>query len=556
MTACDEDLGPQVYLLDTARGLVIRESSLQQTAHVYVTLYCPYDFESAETSIKISESQTLTPRLSPSSPQSQLQLTSPSSSLPPLQPWVDPASGSSTSTESSQVISDSPQAESLPPIQMESRFSSVPKSASNAKFEFLSSLPVSLPSRWKENESHPSAWMKPTNYPSLVKRLSGSLPEAPILLANRTPSWLKRPMKGPSSPWLKLRSSSGAPKRRSLSISRPHTLSRFYENDYPWSDYEDDTMSLHWLDEHAGDDGWWPDAANTGINGLHRPKNLPSHRWKQDESPESSLPERTSALPIRHPPNYPSPTHKEDPPLLSEFKDKPSPLIPISKIPGSKLPKLLLLLQEPDHTDHPVSRQKCTSAHSVEDTEPWWPNYPQTDDGIPWQPEYPSDYSADDGDTWPMGRHTHEDTWARHVPIHNDQEEHFNHPQFHQKQTSSNPPSDQLGCAQCPPANYMDYGNQLKVRISPKEMHPPEQYSFKGPAMFTERPILSSTVRNSVKWKKSKPVPSRPVAPSRPPAQSHSFEPDPPTSASPWGFLSRLLLSHPTFRESTHVIRI
>lgn len=554
MTACDADIAPQVYLLDTTRGLVIRESSLEQTAQVYITFYCPFDINSEDSSVEISESATLTPRLS---------------QLPP-QPQPQQSSGSSISSDRSQVKSDSPLAESLPSIQMESRFSSVPKSLPNTKFEFPPPRPMSLPSRWKENESHPSAWMKPGN-PLLVKRLSSALPEAPTLLANRTPSWMKRPAKGPSSPWLKLRSSLAWPKRRYLSVSRPHTLSRFYEHDYPLSEYDDDTMSLHWSDDVV-DDGWWPDVpANPGDNGKYRPKSFPSHRWKQDEPPESSLPERTSALPIRHPPNYPSAAHKEDPTLLLDWKDKPSPLISSLKVPGSRLPKLLLLLQEPDHSDHtPVSRQKCTSAHSVEDTEPWWPNYPQSDDGIPWQPEYPSDYSADDGDTWPMGRHTKEDTWARHVSIHDDQEGRSNHPQYHHsnpikqqplhKQTLPNPSSDQFGssawCPQCPSDNYMDYGNQLKARISPKEAQPPEPHNSYGQSMMTERPMLSSTVRNSLSWTKSKPTPSRPAAPSHPPAQSHSFEPDPQTSTAPWSFLSRLLLSHPTFRESTHVIRI
>ncbi|CAD0196467.1 unnamed protein product [Chrysodeixis includens] len=540
VTACDTDLGPQVYLLDSTRGLVIRESNLEQSAHVYMTYYCPYGLDSDESTVEITESVTPKTRLSQSQPQQPSQ-----SSLPVLQPYIDPSS--SSSTESSQVLSDSSLVE-LPSIQMESRFSSVPKNvpSPHTRFEFPLPPSMNLVSRWKENESNPFGWMKHGN-PSLVKRLSSSLPEKPAAFSNRTPSWFKKPAKGPSSPWIKQRSNLARPQRRSN--SRPNTLSRFYDNDYSHS--EDNTISLLWEDDPVYD-GWWPEVPkNHGNNGLHRPYNSPSHRWKQEELPENSFMEHTSSLPIRHPPNYPSPSHKKDPPLLSEFRDKPSPLTPYANSKDSKLPKLLLLLQ--DHqSDRPVSRQKCSSAHSVEDAEPWWPNDPQADDDVPWQHEYPSDYNTDDeDDTWPMGRHDDEDDpWARHVQ----------YLKVHPLHKQSHPSSEQ--CPQCPSDNYMDYDNQFKARFSPashkKETHSPESHNFHSQPVLTERPMLSSTVRNSLSWKKQQVLVRQPPPPHvQPPPKGHSFEPDPAEqSPSPWGFLSRLLLSHPTFRESTHVIRI
>lgn len=512
VTACDEGQAPRVLLRDAARGLVVRAGALAHPAYVFATVYCaepdraPPD--SAEAPATDASADTAVPTAT-TSPSQLLFLSTPDS------PEVE-----------RPLILTSSTNEYLPPVKLKSRFSSIDQSKGppistsfSSKLKDLmkgravssldqlksQSFPEGTFSILQENEQSSSDKVQhqpsildsysnlinsfsKSSSASLAKRLISLHPKQPHKgFENRAPAWKKRPTRRPSSPWLKLRSQPDEETRKSMPRSRHRAANAFDYND-PWTHYEDDPLSLHATDEPTDSNPWYTEGDPESPyrnNFPWRIKPPKKHNWK--EGPHPLHHDRPSPSSIKHDSNKKSrfvpPIYEEDPALLLEWKkDRPR-----SKRPA--LPKLLLLLQDQDHNE-PV--RSIYSAHSVEDNAPWWLNEPYKSidsEAIPWQPDYPAEYTADDGDSRSYSPANYIDDRMESL-----------HVAPSKKRALIRPPWYRGS----PSASLMD--TQL-VHASQKQppsskAQPFENYFYYSPTPLTERPLLTSTVRNSLQWSK------------------------------------------------------
>ncbi|KAJ8725986.1 hypothetical protein PYW07_000684 [Mythimna separata] len=510
VTACDEGQAPRVMLLDAAHGVVVRAASPAHTAFVYVTMYC-------------------------SAPRSD------GDADPDPAPTTDSA----------------PDSEGGAPV-FETRLA--------APFDYMPDT-SSAPKRPKDKRPNQLA----------------------NVLGDPTPKWQQLPEKRPYSPFLNLRSLLDKETRRSVS----RVLNRRF------ADYNayDDPLSLHWTDEPTVSNSYYP------------PESESPHTdsFSYEGSHPSVGHNRQSKSAIKHDSKkqtrYVPPIHEEDPALLLQWK-KDNQQAP--------LPKLLLLLQD---QEYPAPAQTKCSEHSAEEAEPWWPDPATNNDIVEGEmpPDYTTDYTADDSDAFsyiqaeePSPHHApeynppplterppprvhnslswiktsnaaphkspmkmkHTGTTQRHEVLHDRTwavypENYYpskpNLPQGPAYLPNPMPepyyPSESYGPPARPyqPAPYYsepDYHSMPYIppahHAPPKHHYPARPHQLSKPHYPQESHYVSEAHAHSKSHVYAKP--HRALKAKGAAEQSES--------SSPWNFLSELLLSHPTFRDSTHVIRI
>lgn len=411
------------------------------------------------------------------------------------------------------------------------------------------SLLKGFPSPWRKYTYSPSL-LTDTAYTSWAKRLVEHLLP---LMTNGAPSWMKPQPTRPLLSWLKNRSLPVLGTGKLLSQIFRCLSGCLYDESDSWSLYQEDPLSLHWSDRLDAFSSWKENQllSHSVSGGPLRPKyhSTQSHSSKAVHS-------------------FAGPLLMELPPSLFS---QPIPTEQLQYLQDIT-PKLLLLLQE------------CASAHSVKDGSPWWSNLPlaeQSNDGIPWISEYASDYTADDYNSW--GPDLLSDRYIRYIEESKHSPHKFIGTEYKEDAASSlsewsdhkiygsisafstehpppPPPPPVPWCPKCLPTRPGGDANQSRThrsssRYSKKVLSGPlplvydsrlvrDDFSVIG----TESPMLSSTYRYSMSWVKS-PQSATPLKTKTAPAAEQTKRPQ-----SPWSLLSKLLLTYPTFRDSTRVI--